>query len=315
MNPRDVGFAFAARKLLGGQAASVAEYAPRGSGAITALLERVSPDALAGMVCALRNDAGAVLDGIHASWLASALLEERKRTVHAVVRSLPEGMRAEVVKQLAGFGYALDNEQLTSAGGALALLDADAVLHFRERHFADLSADTGPPASPVLEWLIGAGARELRGVARELGLRSVARAFCMIGRNDLAKLCHGVPAQDSVRLVASVVELNDELSAEELEQLQRRHLGVINMIKLSPEVFADVGLACIALAWVRLLPPGGCAALCCGLPEPMGRRLRQLQASNPFDEERYLLAFREEVMGWYADLVRQGVIAESTKES
>jgi hypothetical protein len=308
VSPRDAGYAFAAALLDPARAVKLAGRAPRGAGpAIQAILERTPPDQLRSLALELRDAPGATLDAVHPSWVAARLLECDDDTQRAVLESFAPGRRADVACELERYGME------APGGGAqrsplARLLDGDLVEQFRARYFPELGRPTGAPTDKELRWLLAAGADAIIRAARELGLRVVARGFCRIAREELAKLCHGLPPQDSVRLVGAVVELNETCDEKERKQLQYTHLKLMRKAGVSPQLFEDTGIAFLAAALVSRLDDVQLGELCYRLPEQLGRRLRDLAAADVLPDERFMEVYREEVGPWLAALAEKGIV-------
>ncbi len=308
MRARDAGYALAAMCLEPRRAAALAERAPGGRGAqVRAILERWDREALRGRVAQLRAQPGAVLDPIHPSWIAARLLECDEPTQRAVIESLPPERREAVVAVLREHGVEPPAPAAARTEIARAL-DADRLERFRQRFFPELGQPVEPPRDPALTWLLAAPACAIMAAARELGLRVVARAFCRIGRAELAKLCHGLPAQDSVRLVGAVVELTERCDVEERKQLQYTHLKLLRAAGVSRRLFEDTGIAFIAAALVTQLEPVARRLLLYRLPEHLGRRLGELASEDMLPKATFVDVYREEAGPWLAELAQKGVI-------
>src|SRR5207249_221791 len=297
------------------QARQAAAKAPRGAAgrigaALTDLLKPGLPAAKAKLgprVDDLRRlGAGAALGAIHPSWLAEALSDAPDETLAAVLNALPERLAGQVRSGLARLSRplpsALRPTQLRSDLGRIAAERWVA----RAFPHAGKGRDAGAQASREAAWLARAGADEIELVAREIGIRAVARAFSGISREDLLKLCHGLPANDSVRLVSAVVELRDQTKPEDLRVLQRQHLKLLKAGGVSPELFADTGLAMLAEAIMARLGERARAAIAWRLPEPLGRRLFELSAPGAVLDEATRAAFAAELPGWMAELAKKG---------
>ncbi|MFC1705328.1 hypothetical protein ACFL59_00720 [Planctomycetota bacterium] len=308
MNPRDLGFALAACLLDGDGSTEIAERAPREAGAaIRTLLNSLDLEQLSARVDRMQESGGASLEGIHPTWLLSRLLEERQEVVEAVCRNLDDRTLAAILPELERFGRGkpAGGEGKTAFRKAF---DGELIEQFRSRAFPDLGCPAEPPSQPELSWIMTASPREVVHVGRECGLRAVARAFARIAREDLAKLCHGLAAHDSVRLVGQVVELNEELNAEQLRATQATHLRLLKSAGISPELFEDTGLAFLGAAAVSRLPEGTRVELCYKLPEHIGTRLLELSAQGALPEESAIEVYQKELREWLAEWKEKGLL-------
>ncbi|RME73153.1 MAG: hypothetical protein D6776_07545, partial [Planctomycetota bacterium] len=256
---------------------------------------------------AMREQPGGSLDGVHPSWIAARLLECDEPTIEAVVRALPESRREAVLEHLRRFG-AEPPVRSGPKASLLATLDADRVERFRARFFPEIGQPVETPDDPAARWLLGAEPDAIMVAAHELGLRVVARAFCRIAREELAKLCHGLPPRDSVRLVAAVVELNERCDVDERRQLQYTHLKLMRRAGVSQRLFEDTGLAFLAVAVLAQLEPVTAARFVYRLPEQLGRRLRALASPELMPDPPFVAVYREELRPWLAELAQRGLI-------
>jgi hypothetical protein len=307
MNPRDAGYALAAKLVAGKSASALAEKAPRNAAAAIKGLLQQDQSALAQKVLRLRDDPSTLLEGIAASWIASKLMEEPQEVVDAVCRNLSPEALPVVIPELKRYGR--HGARPGSRRGVLKAFDADLVERFCIHAFADIlqASAASAPGTPEQKWVCKAEAGEIELVARECGLRSVARAFCRISRDDLAKLCHGLRTKDSVRLVGAVVELNEKLDAEKLTKLQATHLRLLRAAGVSPSLFEDTGLAFLGAAAVSRLDETTRSTLCYRLPEELGRRLLEVSAPGALPEESAIGAFQGELREWLTELAQKGI--------
>jgi hypothetical protein len=305
---RDIGFAFAALKLAPSAAAALAERAPREAAArIKAVLE-AGGDALAAEV-ARRRRSGGLFDGIHESWLALALLEETDDVVRAVAGTLAEPQAAALLRALEMAGRPI--ERRGRRGGLAAELEPLLCEKFKAHAFPEARGPLAPER-PVGRWLAAATADEIAAVARELGLKVVARAFSRISRDDLAKLCHGISAGDSVRLVSAVVELNEQMKPEDLRAAQGSYLKIMKGAGITKELFGDAGLGLIG-ALFGDEDDRARTAIAYRLPEPLGRRILELSARGAIPDENTRKKYGEDFPGWMDELSAKS-IAKSWKK-
>jgi hypothetical protein len=323
LEPRDQGFAIAALAVEGAAAPAIAASAPRGAGkrlgsALVELLKLGSPEAakakLGPSVDELRRiGGGAALAGVHPSWLAEALADEPDGVAEAVVRVLPERVANAVRTGLAKLGRTVRAGARPS--GLRGEIEALEVERYARRVFPHAGPASGEPLPKGMDaaahaWLLRAPPEEIEVVAREVGIRAVARAFCGISKEDLAKLCHGLPPGDSVRLVSAVVELRDAQKPEDLRNLQRSHLKLLKAGGVSPQLFADAGLGMVAETLIARLADRPRHQLAQRLPEPLGRRLLDLSAPGaPHVDDATRDEFAREVPAWLKELAEKGIAA------
>jgi hypothetical protein len=320
LEPRDAGFAIAAIAVEGDDAPAIASRAPRGAGPrLEATLRELLSDGaekargkLGPVVDAMRRSGpGTMLASVHPSWLADSLADEPDEVIEAVVHGLPEKIEAEVRSALVRLSRPAPSGP--RATGLKAELEPLIAEKYRRRAFpnAGRAGLDGVPLTTELSWLVAAPASEIEIVAREVGIRAVARAFSGISREDLGKLCQGLPPNDSVRVVSAVVELRDAYAqkTEELRKLQKLHLKLIRAGGISPELFSDSGLAFIAQALLVKLPERARYALAYRFPELLGRRLLDLSAPGASLDDATREAFAAELPAWLGELKTKGVAA------
>jgi len=308
MEPRDVGFALAALTIDPQSAGALAERAPREAGAsIQAILGSRSREQLAKYVADLEKDAAAGLAGIHPTWISARLLEAPQGVIDAVVRALEPAVYADVSTELRRFGRSVPPPG-EPRPAFLQQRDAERIDQFRRASFPELLEPVSAPNDPITRWLQAVGQAELCAVAREIGLRVVSRAFCRIGREDLARLCQGLPPQDSVRLVSSILELNESLQPTELAETQATHLRLLRASGISQALFDDIGLAFLAAGGVSQLPTGARYALAYRFPDELGRRFLDLSAEGALPEATAVETYRKELGTWLEELREKGTV-------
>ncbi len=326
LEPRDAGFAIAALAIEGDGAPDLGARAPRGAGprieaALKALLSGggVAPakQKLGPQVDDLRRTGpGAALAMVHASWIADALADEPDDVIEAVLHVLPDGASAQVRAGLGRLSRAVKAGPKTT--GLKAELEPLVAEKWRARAFKGAgrgAADDALKASKELRWLFTAPKEEIELCGREIGIRAVSRAFSGISKEDLSKLCQGLPPSDSVRLVSAVVELREAMKPEELRPLQRVHLKLLKSGGVSPELFADAGLAMLAEALLSKLNDRGRHAIAWRLPEPLGRRLLDLSAPGAAQDEASRQKYLEELPVWMGELEKKGMAVSYAKSA
>jgi len=316
LDPRDAGFALAALALDGDASPETAARAPRGTGpkiaeALTELLSEGADAAKAKLGAHVddlrRSGPGAVLATVHPTWLADALVDEPDETISAVLFCLPEAVGQTVRAGLSRLGrHPAGAARPTGVRVELTLVEAE---RFRKRVFPHAGGGRDPALDETAElrWLAGAAPEEIESAAREIGLRAVARAFCGISKEDLAKLCHGLPPADSVRLVSAVVELRDRLTPDDLRAEQKLHLKLLRAGGVSPALFADAGLSLLIGATVAGLPERARWGLALRLPDTLGRRVIDLSAPGALLDEAARAGHAKELPGWLSELQAKGV--------
>lgn len=301
---RNLGFALAALKL---DATALAERAPRGAGdVIRAAIDAASSDEGRAALTAeveRRRTSGGTFAGIDESWLAEALLDESTETAEAVAASLPEKSCRALVQALEKSGRRIQPRRGAPGAGRGLRGEIEPLLveRFKARAFPDISGGLGSD-DPAARWLFKASGEEIVAVARELGLRVVVRAFSRIGRDDLAKLCQGLPAGDSVRLVSGVVEANETLKPEELREAQRVYLKILKAAGISRELFNDAGLAFLGAGLLAREGERTRAAIAVRLPAALGRRLLDLSAPGAVPEKETCDRYAQDLPKWLAEL-------------
>lgn len=311
LDARDCGFAIAALAIEGESAPDIAARAPRGAGErieaavkelIGAGLEEAKAKLGAHVDQLRRSGPGAALATVHPSWLSDALADEPDETIHAVLYCLPEPVASAVRTGLSRLSRAVGGGVRPSGLKVdLVLIEAD---RFKRRRFPHAGAGTDPSLASTAElrWLSHAPPEEIEAAAREVGLRAVARAFCGISKEDLAKLCHGLPPADSVRLVSAVVELRDKLTGEQLRAEQKLHLKLLRAGGVSPALFADAGLSLLIGATMSGLSERARWGVALRLPDALGRRVIDLSAPGALLDDETRAGHAKELPGWLEEL-------------
>jgi len=275
-----------------------------------------------------RPEARLDLGSVHESWVREALASQPAEVAGAVLRALPEetGRRIEAASSTAG---AASPAAQAASPGASAIVDTlsrrrggpsrhrqglDHVILRRFKARALEGVGAPPPdedAAREHAFVFGLSGAQLIVLAKELGLRVVALALSAISREELAKLCHGLPPNDSVRLVAAIVELQGggEVGTEEMRAAQKRYLKLLRASGITRELFLDAGLSYMAIVLAGSLGAEGCRSLAYRFPEAIGRKLLGAAESlaTTFDEEAVEDA-KERLLGWRDEIIRKGLV-------